>query len=80
MHMQKVKKIKTVCKLVIIRKKGDGERKNKNKCFIVNLHRAWMHASVYKSCKFVTHVCIYIYMNMDSKSVYYMLPIKVLLG
>ena len=61
MHMQKVKKIKTVCKLVIIRKKGEGERKNKNKCFIANLQRAWMRAFIYKSRKSVMHMCIYVW-------------------
>ena len=50
-----------MCKLVIIKKKSEGKRMNKNKCFIVNLHRAWMHASVYKSYKSVTHMCIYMY-------------------
>ena len=61
MHMQKVKKIKIMCILVIIRKKIEGEWKNQNKCFIVNLHRVWMHASVYKSRKSVTHMCIYVW-------------------
>ena len=51
---------KIVCKLVIIRKKSK-EKKNKNKCFIVNLHRAYMHVFVYKNYKSVTHMCIYVW-------------------